>query len=268
MCGNDGSSRQGRVLDGLTALIRHAEFDCPRPPPAPRPLSPPLDISQDVEWPRELYVDVLSCKALLPPAPGNAQQSSASSGMYAETATASVTTEGDGDRNAIEPETPAAGARSVKSVSLAEKVVAGGVTPEGCADVAVGGPETAAEGADGDRVVIDCSAGIEKPCQPDAGEMGSVVGETDEDEALSGSGSGSSGSTSSEGEEEEVVEGVGELEDGIGVDYAREGMECFVRIHNATTGRDLQVGYRGWLVVVRGSSLAGSHGHLQPDSKL
>lgn len=65
---------------------------------------------QEITWPRELYLNVLVCKALVPPALKGRPSSNASYGvesenLESETATASVTTEGEGDARVVHPAT-------------------------------------------------------------------------------------------------------------------------------------------------------------------
>lgn len=194
-------------------------------------------------WPRELYLSVLGCKAIVAPSQSQRSRAPASRCAESETTTASVTTEGDGDRDAggagsggsgaIDPETATPG------VSNPETVAAAGVSnnnPETAAAAGVSegvGSGVAGNGDVGRKAGADEAA--TSTAEESGGKEGGEVEEAGEGEG--GGGGGGDGAASSEGEGKGWADGAGdfdeEAEDG--------GVGCFVRIRNATTGRDLQV---------------------------
>eukprot|EP00752_Nemacystus_decipiens_P005964 g5386.t1 len=138
---------------------------------------------KEVTWPRDLYLNVLGCKALVPHA------STSTDGPL--TATASVTTDGEnGNVNSpAENDPPPGGA-----LGAAGDLVAG-ESPEML--------ESGESGGGGEDTESSVGTGVEEV-----------------DETMNGI---SSSAEDEDGQRPEEIKG-----------------ECFVRIHNATTGRDLQ----------------------------
>ena len=72
-----------------------------------------------MEWPRELYLNILGCKALLPPGRGSGQK------HLTETATASVTTDegdnGSGSASTAPSSSPAAAAAAAAAATPRER---------------------------------------------------------------------------------------------------------------------------------------------------
>eukprot|EP00903_Cladosiphon_okamuranus_P018091 g16649.t1 len=146
---------------------------------------------KEVTWPRELYLNVLGCKALVP------HSSASTDGPL--TATASITTDdGENGNSPAENDPPPGGARGALG--------AGG-------DVVPGESPAALESGEGQR-----GGGGEDT----ASSVGTGVEEVEE-------------------VDDDMINGVSSsAEDEDGQRQADIMGECFVRIHNATTGRDLQ----------------------------
>lgn len=178
---------------------------------------------QEVTWPRELYLNILGCKALVP--------HSSEGNEGAPTATPSVTTEGDAGDNAATP-APSANGNGV----CGNPQSSGGVS-----------------GA-GDGSGVDLDPGNDPPLGGALGAAGDILagvadrgGGSDEEstEMREGAGvrdtSGSVGDAAAEmGEDDNEMTGISSSAEG-GEQEEIKG-DCFVRIHNATTRRDLQVG--------------------------
>ena len=159
---------------------------------------------QEVEWPRELYLNVLGCKALLPPGRGSGQK------PLTETATASVTTDegvnGSGGTSTAPSSSPAAAAAPAPR-------------------------ESSVIGADADASVdSDVAAAVALDQSPEQ-----VPEEESDGVELRVRSEESGGSYDSS---LDSADGAGGLEEGNG---DTGGMECFVLVRNATTGRDLKV---------------------------
>lgn len=155
------------------------------------------DTPQEITWPRELYLNVLACRALVPPNLKQGQLQSTPYGVDSDVATASVTTEGDGD------------------------AVAGSGLPS----------------QDG----IDENIGREGEPAGVPADQGTGDGKaTGEYVKSAGDGAETSG-TSAEAREEDEAAGVSEP-----AGERMAGMSCFVKILNATTGRELQVSTRDY----------------------
>lgn len=183
---------------------------------------------QEVTWPRELYLNVLGCKALVPHSSATSEET--------PTATASVTTDGDtGDRTASPP---AVGGTSNGSGGSGNPRSTGGMSGSG--DSSGGDPccdndEPPPGGALGAAAVDALAAAA------DSGDGG----DGDEESVRMGEDADSRESSSAEREKvqddsgNELMAGVSSSAEGGEKEEIRG--ECFVRVHNATTGRDLQV---------------------------
>ncbi|CAN0366229.1 unnamed protein product [Pylaiella littoralis] len=182
---------------------------------------------KEVTWPRELYLNVLGCKALVPHSSATSEET--------PTATASVTTDGDtGDRTASPP---AVGGTSNGSGGSGNPRSTGGMSGSG--DSSGGDPccdndEPPPGGALGAAAVDALAAAA------DSGDGG----DGDEESVRMGEDADSRESSSAEREKvqddsgNELMAGVSSSAEGGEKEEIRG--ECFVRVHNATTGRDLQ----------------------------
>lgn len=169
---------------------------------------------QEVTWPRELYLNVLGCKALVP--------DSSTTNDGAPTATASVTTDGDtGDNNSTAAAPPAVVGTNGTDPNPDTDLPPGGAL--GAAGDALAGAGTAENGGGGggdggeSTETGEGADGVDDAASSVGGDAAELV--EDENELLAGISSSAEG-----GEQQEEIKG-----------------DCFVRIHNATTGRDLQV---------------------------
>lgn len=182
-----------------------------------------FDESQEVQWPRELYLHVLGCKALVPctaaaaaaAADGQHQRVPSEESLESSVSTASATT---GVSRGTDGDT----ASGHVGISPANGVDSkGGVGTEGMGgdgDENVGGGEAVGVLVSPEQLVVENGGGRGRVQIAGADSYSS----TDDDL------------------EAGVANGVGEHGEAVeeGVDG---GEEFFVRISNATTGRDLQV---------------------------
>ncbi|CAM9171242.1 unnamed protein product [Ectocarpus sp. 12 AP-2014] len=180
---------------------------------------------KEVTWPRELYLNVLGCKALVP-------QSAVGEGGPL-TATASVTTDGE---NGDAAGTVAAAGVVLSGVGgdMDAKVIPERATP----------PPGGALGAGG-GVVVSTPATADGAVNRTVSGSGSDNLSRGLDTDSEGGMESGDGATSSVGNGAEPVEDVNELMSAVsshveGGDVKDVKGECFVRVRNATTGRDLQ----------------------------
>eukprot|EP00904_Undaria_pinnatifida_P008907 jgi/Undpi1/5146/HiC_scaffold_19.g08497.m1 len=205
---------------------------------------------KEVAWPRELYLSVLACKAIVAPSQTQRCQAPASRCAESEATTASVTTEGEGDREsgggggggAIESETVVSGVseRGRGGAIEFEPVTTDGVEGDGAGIAGQGGgadEEAALQGAAADT---DAAAEDSEPKDVEGEQVGGGEG-------------GGDGAASSDGEGKGWAERAGEFDEESAEDGEGSGVGCFVRIRNATTGRDLQT------QVVEGSANPSFH---------
>ena len=165
-----------------------------------------------MEWPRELYLNILGCKALLPPGRGSGQK------PLTETATASVTTDvgdnGSGSASTAPSSSPAAVAATAAAAAAPR--------------------ESSGIGADADASAdSDAAAAVALEQLPEQ-----VPEEESDGVELRVRSEESGGSYDSS---LDSADGAGDLEGG---NSDTGGMECFVLVRNATTGRDLKVTWR------------------------